>query len=58
METVELRALPELIRQNREEYYAALRAMDNSFAAGALDIIPMADYLGGLLQQQLESALT
>lgn len=48
--------LPELITQNREEYYGALQAADNSNAGGNLDLQPLHALLSRLLEAQLESA--
>lgn len=46
--------LPELIRQNRDEYVAALKAVDQSLPN--LDLSPLHDLLVRLLDQQVQSA--
>ena len=46
--------VPERIRENRVPYYRALKAADNAWVAGNLDISDMEDYLASLLQAQLE----
>ncbi|WP_082173099.1 Fic family protein [Methylobacterium platani] len=43
----------DLITDERAPYYDALKKLDNSFAAGSVDLSPMADYLGRLLEIQL-----
>ncbi|MGO4379652.1 Fic family protein [Pseudoduganella sp. RAF19] len=48
--------LPELIRLYRDEYVQALKAVDNSLKAGALDLTPLHNYLAELLAIQLKSA--
>lgn len=48
--------LPELIKGEREAYVQALAAVDQSVAAGALDLKPLHDLLSTLLQIQVESA--
>jgi Fic family protein len=48
--------LPELIRHNRPEYVAALQAVDKSNAEGKLNLQPLADVIGRLVKQQLDSA--
>ena len=45
--------VPERIRENREPYYAALRAADRAWANGDFDVSELADYLQGLLRAQL-----
>jgi prophage maintenance system killer protein len=45
--------LPELLRSNREQYVEALRSVDASAAAGALDLQPLHALIDALLQQQL-----
>lgn len=47
------RIVPERIRENRAPYYAALRAADKKWDEGHLDVSLMAEYLAGLLKQQL-----
>jgi len=48
--------LPELIRQNREAYIAALKHADTSVASGTLDLGPLHALLQTLVEQQLASA--
>lgn len=48
--------LPVLIHQNRDRYVEALKALDESYNTGALDITPLVKLLEELLQQQLASA--
>jgi Fic family protein len=50
------RTLPELIKQNRDEYVAALRAADASVAGGRLDLLAMHGLLTRLIGEQLASA--
>jgi fido (protein-threonine AMPylation protein) len=45
--------VPERIRENRIPYYAALRASDQAWANGQIDVTDMANYLGALLKDQL-----
>jgi fido (protein-threonine AMPylation protein) len=45
--------LPELIRQNRQEYVDALQIAHDTFAAGALNIGPLHAFVSRLLAQQL-----
>jgi Fic family protein len=45
--------VPERIRENREPYYAALRAADRAWKEGKLDVSEIAKYLQGLLLGQL-----
>lgn len=45
--------VPERIRENREPYYAALRAADKAWDNGDYDLSQMAAYLAGLLIGQL-----
>lgn len=45
--------VPERIRENREPYYAALRATDLAWNDGKLDVSVMAKYLEQLLKGQL-----
>ncbi|WP_174286577.1 Fic family protein [Sphingomonas bacterium] len=46
--------VPERIRENREPYYAALRAADRHWEDGDFDVSELAAYLEGLLKAQLE----
>lgn len=46
--------VPERIREDRAPYYAALRAADQAWEAGDLDISTMEDYLASLVVSQLE----
>ncbi len=48
--------LPELLRQNRAAYVAALQVADQSFAAGNLDLTLLHSLVSSLLQQQIASA--
>jgi len=45
--------VPERIRENRQPYYEALRAADQAWAEGHIDISVMADYLAELVKGQL-----
>lgn len=45
--------VPERIRENRPPYYAALRAADQHWADGQFNVNELADYLAGLLGDQL-----
>jgi fido (protein-threonine AMPylation protein) len=45
--------VPERIRENREPYYAALRAADQAWEQGHFDVSLLADYLADLLKAQL-----
>jgi Fic family protein len=47
------RIVPELIRENREPYYAALRAADVAWERGHFDVSELAVYLSDLLKRQL-----
>jgi Fic family protein len=47
------RIVPERIRDDREPYYAALRAADRAWESGDLDISVMEEYLAGLVEAQL-----
>lgn len=49
-------ALPELIKQNRPAYVAALQAADASLAMGTLDLLALHSLVTQLLQNQLSSA--
>ncbi|HOB93805.1 MAG TPA: Fic family protein [Aquabacterium sp.] len=48
--------LPELLRQNRTEYVAVLKAADASYNAGSLDLAPLRNLIERLLIQQVSSA--
>jgi Fic family protein len=48
--------VPERIRENRPEYYAALGAADQAWDNGQLNVARLADYLAGLLKDQLAEA--
>lgn len=48
--------IPELIAQNRPEYYAALQHADTTFAKGELDLVPLHGLIERLLNEQLASA--
>jgi fido (protein-threonine AMPylation protein) len=48
--------LPELIRQNHPEYVAALQVGHDTFAASALDLSKLHDFVSRLLEQQLGTA--
>ena len=45
--------VPERIRENRTPYYAALRAADQHWANGHFNVDELAEYLAGLLKDQL-----
>ena len=45
--------VPERIRENRDRYYAALRAADKKWDEGHLDVSEMVAYLASLLKGQL-----
>jgi Fic family protein len=45
--------VPERIRENRDPYYAALRAADTAWELGHFDVSQLADYLEYLLGEQL-----
>ena len=47
--------VPERIRENRDPYYAALRAADEAWAEGHFDVNQLAGYLGELLKGQLSN---
>ena len=47
--------LPELLRQNRDEYVAALKVGDTSEAAGQLDLSVLHALISRLLNNQLQS---
>lgn len=46
--------LPELLRQHRDEYVAALQAADTSLVAGKLDLTPLHTLVSQLLDKQLK----
>lgn len=48
--------LPELIKQNRDQYINALTHCDQSLAAGTLDMVPLHTLLSRLIQEQIDSA--
>lgn len=48
--------LPELIRSNRAEYVARLKAVDATAAAGALDLTQIHEFLTRLIDEQIRSA--
>ena len=48
--------LPELLRQNRDEYCAALQLGHDTFAAGKLDLAVLHALVTKLLDEQLKSA--
>ena len=48
----------ERIREDREPYYAALRAADRAWAEGHFDVSQLADYLSDLLKAQLVEAIS
>jgi Fic family protein len=45
--------VPERIRENRAPYYAALQSADRHWANGHFNVDELADYLAGLLRDQL-----
>ena len=45
--------VPERIRENRQPYYDALKAADQKWDEGQLDVSELATYLEGLLEAQL-----
>jgi Fic family protein len=47
------KTVPERIRENRDPYYAALKAADTAFAKGQYDVSDLVVYLDGLLEAQL-----
>lgn len=50
------RILPELIKQNRPEYVAALKAADETYLAGNVDLSILQAFLTRLIEEQLGSA--
>lgn len=49
--------IPDQIRRSPQRYYELLRSTDHTFRAGHLDLGPLAEYLGELLEQQLASSV-
>lgn len=49
--------LPELLKQNRDAYVQALKAVDASVNAGTLDITPLHTLVSSLLATQLDSVI-
>ncbi|HEY6347807.1 MAG TPA: Fic family protein [Candidatus Angelobacter sp.] len=47
------KTVPERIRENRQPYYAALKAADRAWDAGHIDVSVMSNYLEELLLAQL-----
>lgn len=47
------KTVPERIRENRPDYYAALREADRHWAAGQFNVDALAEYLAELLEAQL-----
>ena len=47
------KSVPERIRENREPYYAALKAADRAWESGHFDVSELRAYLGGLVTDQL-----
>ncbi len=50
------KTVPERIRDNRQPYYAALRAADVAWDQGNLDCSQLESYLAGLLMDQMSDA--
>lgn len=50
--------VPERIRENRQPYYAALRAADQAWNAGNLDVSELEGYLADMLAAQLRDAVS
>jgi Fic family protein len=48
--------VPERIRENRQPYYDALQAADRHWADGEFNVQELAEYLAGLLADQLREA--
>jgi len=48
-----VKTIPELIMENRDPYYEALRSADIAWAKGALDITDMEQLMSSLLAKQL-----
>jgi Fic family protein len=51
------KTVPERIRENREEYYAALASADRAWENGQLNVTQLAEYLAVLLKAQLSAAM-
>ena len=49
--------VPERIRENRQQYVDSLRAADQAWDRGQLDVTPLAEYLAVLLKAQLAEAI-
>jgi Fic family protein len=49
--------IPDQIRRSPQRYYELLRSTDRTFRAGKLDLGPLAEYLGELLEKQLASSV-
>ena len=47
------KTVPERIRENRDQYYNALRSADAAYAEGYFDVSELAAYLAELLAAQL-----
>lgn len=47
--------LPELIKQNRNEYVTILQKIDASEAEGKLDVTPLAEFLSALIASQVDA---
>lgn len=47
--------VPDLIRQDRQPYYAALRDADNAWTSGDLNLSAMAKYIADLVKAQIKS---
>jgi Fic family protein len=47
------KTVPERIREDRQPYYAALKAADQHWANGQFNVNALAEYLAGLLLAQL-----
>jgi Fic family protein len=47
------KTVPERIRENRQPYYAALKEADQHWANGQFNVNALAEYLAGLLLEQL-----
>jgi Fic family protein len=47
------RIVPERIRENRQPYYEALKAADIAWESGDFDVSKLAEYLAGLLKDQI-----
>ncbi|MBZ8118345.1 Fic family protein [Roseovarius sp. LXJ103] len=47
--------VPDRIRANREPYYHALRAADDAWAGGDLDLSEMSNYIAGLVKAQISN---